>query len=149
MDLTLRTYESYTFHGLGAYGGYDVTLHSYTTGGVNNTDYVLNCMTASYCKSLLYTCTLFSIDISRLQFALEYHLFTINFIDKVNIYFDQNKVKLDPRNCVCDHIHISQEVCLTMTTLRCFVLKQFVNNVSSMHSIDTLRHACIIGLTVF
>lgn len=45
IDLNDKTFDSYDVNGLGKYGTYGVTIHSYTSGA-NLTDYVINCTTS-------------------------------------------------------------------------------------------------------
>ena len=44
IDLPDKTFDSYDVAGLGNYGTYGVTIHSYVTGA-NLTDYTINCLT--------------------------------------------------------------------------------------------------------
>lgn len=50
LELNNKQYDSYVFYGLGEFGQYQVTIHSYTTAGDNLTDYAQNCSTASSCE---------------------------------------------------------------------------------------------------
>jgi hypothetical protein len=45
VNLNLKTYDNYQFYGLGKYGTYNITIHSYTSVA-NLTSYVTTCTTA-------------------------------------------------------------------------------------------------------